>query len=116
MERDILFIERCIQLLKPGGRLAIVLPHNKVAADSLAFVREWLLRKARVLAVVGLGRNTFLPHTHQKASVLFLQKGASRLAGRLQHLLCRSASGTGRIPRGRILHAMDIPIPIFGIA
>lgn len=73
-ERDILFVERCLQLLRPGGRMAIVLPHNKFASESFSHVREWILRNARVLAVVGLGRNTFLPHTHQKASVLFLQK------------------------------------------
>src|SRR5262249_34625184 len=46
----------------------------KFAMAAWGYVREWLLKKARVLAVVGLGRNTFLPHTHQKASVLFAQK------------------------------------------
>jgi type I restriction enzyme M protein len=74
IERDILFVERCVGLLKPGGRLAIVLPHNKFAADSFSPLREWVLKNARILAVVGLGRNTFLPHTHQKASVLFLRR------------------------------------------
>jgi type I restriction enzyme M protein len=74
VERDILFLERCVQLLKPGGRMAIVLPHNKVAADAYSGVREWLIRRTRILSVVGLGRNTFLPHTHQKASIIFAQK------------------------------------------
>ncbi len=74
IERDILFVERCIRLLKPGGRLAIVLPHNKFAAEAVLPLREWVLKNSRVLAVVGLGRHTFLPHTHQKASVLFLKK------------------------------------------
>lgn len=74
VERDVLFIERCLELLKPGGRLAIVLPHNKFAGNSFIFLREWVLKKARILAVIGLGRHTFLPHTHQKASILFLQK------------------------------------------
>lgn len=70
-ERDVLFIERCVNLLKPGGRIAIVLPHNKVGGDAFSYVREWLLRRMRVVAVIGLGRTTFLPHTHQKTSVLF---------------------------------------------
>jgi len=74
VERDVLFLERCVKLLKPGGRLAIVLPHNKFAGSSFEHVRQWLVRHARILAVVGLGRNTFLPHTHQKASVLFAQR------------------------------------------
>lgn len=76
IERDVLFLERCVRLLKPGGRLAIVLPHNKFAANGLAPLRQWILKNARVLAVVGLGRNTFLPHTHQKASVLFLRRNS----------------------------------------
>jgi type I restriction enzyme M protein len=74
LERDVLFVERCVRLLEPGGRLAIVLPHNKLAADALSPLRGWVLKNARILAVIGLGRNTFLPHTHQKASVLFLQR------------------------------------------
>ena len=74
IERDLLFLERCVQLLRPGGRMAIVLPHNKYAANAFAEERKWLFGKTRVLGVVGLGRNTFLPHTHQKASILFVQK------------------------------------------
>lgn len=74
IERDILFVERCVELLRPGGRMAIVLPHNKFAVESTSYVRTWLVKKARILAVVGLGRHTFLPHTHQKASILFVQK------------------------------------------
>jgi len=74
IERDVLFIERCVDLLRPGGRMAIVLPHNKFAASPWMYVREWVIRSARVLGVIGLGRNTFLPHTHQKASVLLLRR------------------------------------------
>lgn len=77
IERDVLFLERCVELLRPGGRMAMVLPHNKFAADEFSEVRQWLLHRCRVLAVVGLGRHTFLPHTHQKASILFVQRRAA---------------------------------------
>lgn len=73
-ERDVLFIERILKFLKPGGRAAIVLPQGKFNNSSLAFIREWILRKARLLAVVGLHGNTFKPHTGTKTSVLFIQK------------------------------------------
>jgi type I restriction enzyme M protein len=73
-ERDVLFLERCISLLKPGGRLAIVLPHNKFASATWSAARQWLLTHAQVVAVLGLGRHTFLPHTSQKADVLFARK------------------------------------------
>ncbi len=73
-ERDVLFIERILKMLKPGGRAAIVLPQGKFNNSSLAFIREWILKKARLLAVVGLHPNTFKPHTGTKTSVLFVQK------------------------------------------
>jgi type I restriction enzyme M protein len=73
-ERDVLFIERILKMLKPGGRAAIVLPQGKFNNSSLAFIREWILKKARLLAVVGLHANTFKPHTGTKTSVLFVQK------------------------------------------
>lgn len=73
-ERDVLFLERILKFLKPGGRAAIVLPQGKFNNSSLAFIREWILRKARLLAVIGLHQNTFKPHTGTKTSVLFIQK------------------------------------------
>lgn len=71
IERDVLFLERCVQLLRPGGRLGIVLPHNKFGGANWSYLREWLIRHVRIVAVLGLDRNAFLPHTHQKTSVLF---------------------------------------------
>ena len=74
VERDLLFIERALQLIKPGGRLAIILPQGKLNNTNTEYVRKWLMDKARILAVVGLNVNTFKPHTGTKTSVLFLQK------------------------------------------
>ncbi len=73
-ERHILFIERALNLIKPGGRLAIVLPQGVLNNTNMAYIRSWLFDKARILAVVGLHVNTFKPHTGTKTSVLFLQK------------------------------------------
>jgi len=72
--RDILFLERNLQFLRPGGRIAIVLPQgrfNNITDDTF---RWWIGQHARILAVVGLDVNTFKPHTNTKTSVLFLQK------------------------------------------
>lgn len=73
-ERDVLFLERALDLLRPGGRLGIVLPYNKASGDGYAGLRRWLVERARVLAVVGLPRETFLPHTAQRTFVLFAQR------------------------------------------
>jgi type I restriction enzyme M protein len=74
IERDILFLERCVDLLKENGRCAIVLPDNKFSSERYTFVRNWLLTTCRVLAVVSLHEFTFRPHTSQKACILFFQK------------------------------------------
>jgi len=72
--RDILFIERNLDFLKPGGRMAIVLPQGRFNNTSDKYIREFIAKEARILAVVGLHPNTFKPHTGTKTSVLFLQK------------------------------------------
>ncbi|WP_300718679.1 N-6 DNA methylase [Helicobacter sp. UBA3407] len=72
--RDILFIERNLDMLKPGGRMAIVLPQGRFNNSSDKYIREFIAERARILAVVGLHGNVFKPHTGTKTSVLFLQK------------------------------------------
>jgi len=74
IERHILFIERTLDMLRPGGRMAIVLPQGVLNNTNMEYVREYLFEKARILAIVGLHGNTFKPHTGTKTSVLFLQK------------------------------------------
>ena len=72
--RDILFIERNLNFLKPGGRMAIVLPQGRFNNSSDKRIREYIAEHCRILAVVGLHGNVFKPHTGTKTSVLFVQK------------------------------------------
>lgn len=72
--RDILFIERNLSFLKPGGRMAVVLPQGRFNNSSDKFLRDYLAAHGRILAVVGLHGNVFKPHTGTKTSVLFFQK------------------------------------------
>jgi type I restriction enzyme M protein len=72
--RDLLFIERNLDFLKPGGRMAVVLPQGRFNNSSDRRVREYIMDRCRILAVVGLHPNTFKPHTGTKTSVLFVQK------------------------------------------
>ena len=74
VERHILFIERTLDMLRPGGRMAIVLPQGVLNNTQMEYVRDYLMDKARILAVVGLHGNTFKPHTGTKTSVIFLQR------------------------------------------
>lgn len=72
--RDILFIERNLSFLKPGGRMAVVLPQGRFNNASDKNLREYIGEHCRILAVVGLHGNVFKPHTGTKTSVLFVQK------------------------------------------
>jgi type I restriction enzyme M protein len=72
--RDILFIERNLDFLKPGGRMAVVLPQGRFNNSSDKSIREFVAERCRILAVVGLHGNVFKPHTGTKTSVLFVQK------------------------------------------
>lgn len=74
MSRDVLFIERNLDFLRPGGRMAIVLPQGRFNNASDRYIREYIADRCRILAVVGLHGNVFKPHTGTKTSVLFVQK------------------------------------------
>ena len=72
---EILFIERCLQLLKEGGRMAIVLPNGNFENPSLEYLRFYIKLKAKILAIVNLPQETFIPFgTGVKTSLLFLEK------------------------------------------
>lgn len=72
---EILFIERCLQLLKEGGRMAIVLPNGNFENPSLEYLRYFIKLKAKILAIVNLPQETFIPFgTGVKTSLLFLEK------------------------------------------
>ena len=74
VKREALFIERSLDLLKPGGRMAMLLPQSFFNTTAEKFVRDFIVAEARILAVVGLHANTFRPGASLKTSVLFLQK------------------------------------------
>ena len=75
---EIIFVERCLGLLKPGGRMGIVLPDGNLNNPSLAWLRRWCEGKARILAVIGLPEETFRSaDATVKASLVFLRRFAA---------------------------------------
>jgi type I restriction enzyme M protein len=71
---EVLFIEACYNLLKPGGKMAIVLPDGILGNPNTLPVREWILENFKILASVDLAVEAFLPQVGVQASLLFLQK------------------------------------------
>lgn len=74
MPPEILFIERCWQWLKPGGRMGIVVPDGILGNPDNEPIRHWILTHSRVLASIDLPVEAFLPQVGVQASLLFLEK------------------------------------------
>lgn len=78
--QEVAFINRCLECLAPGGKLGIVLPDGVLANSSMQDVRDWILRWARLTAVISLPQETFAPYgAGVKTSVIFLKKRAAPL-------------------------------------
>ena len=78
---QLLFLERCLQLLEPGGRLGIVLPESMLGNPSYEHVIAFILRTCRIIAVVTMPESLFKTSgkggTHTKVCALLLQKELS---------------------------------------
>jgi len=71
---QILFIERCLDLLRDGGRMGIVLLESTFGMPKYRYVVDYINKRAKILAVVTLPEDLFQPFTHAKTCVVLLQK------------------------------------------
>jgi type I restriction enzyme M protein len=70
---QLLFIERCIQLLKPGGRLGIVVPESVLGMPTYTHIVQFLRDRVRIVGVISMPEELFQPHTHAKVAVLLIK-------------------------------------------
>lgn len=108
--RDILFIERNLNFLKPGGRMAIVLPQGRFNNSSDKQIRDFIAERCRILAVVGLHGNTFKPHTGTKTSVLFVQKWDDQLCPKMEdyNIFFATMQESGKDNSGDKIYVKDL--------
>ena len=72
---EVLFIERCLKLLKPGGRMGIVLPEGVLNNTNLQKAREFVEGKAKILLIVSIPQDVFIASgATVKPSLLFFKK------------------------------------------
>jgi type I restriction enzyme M protein len=73
--QEVAFLNRCLEYLAPGGKLASVVPDGILANLSLQFIRDWFLRWAKLKAIISLPQETFAPYgAGVKTSIIVLQK------------------------------------------
>ena len=113
---EILFVERCVQFLKPGtGRMAVVLPDSILGSPGLGYVRQWIMRNTEVLASVDLHGDAFQPSVSVQTSVLVLRRKSEEqvkledAARRLNEyaVFMALAEHVGHDKRGKALYVRD---------
>lgn len=73
---ETLFLERCIEFLEKGGKLAIVIARGILDNREALAARQYILKKTRLLAIINCHPNTFAPFNGTKASILIVEKKA----------------------------------------
>ncbi|TAE03655.1 MAG: restriction endonuclease subunit M [Bacteroidetes bacterium] len=104
-EPQVLFIERCLDLLKDGGKMAMVLPNGMLGNEHEEYLRDYMLKKGNLFAIVELPFETFSPNVTIKTSVLFVQKGKTNSN---QELFISINKFCGHDKKGRFTSTDDI--------
>jgi len=104
-EPQVLFIERCLDFLKDGGRMAMVLPSGILGNEQQEYLRQYILEKGHLFAIVELPFETFSPNVTINTSVLFIQKGKSAQ----KNLFISINKYSGHDKKGRSIDKDDIP-------
>lgn len=73
---QVLFIERCLELLKDGGFLGIIAPESMFSNPSHSFIVEYIKSQGCIRAVISMPEELFQPYTHAKTCVVIIEKGA----------------------------------------
>lgn len=109
---EVLFIEQCYNFLKPGGKMAIVLPDGILGNPNTESVRKWILEHFKLIASVDLPVETFLPQVGVQASLLFLQKKTALeklvdIKNENYDVFMAIAEKVGKDRRGNVIYEKD---------
>ncbi len=104
-EPQVLFIERCLSLLKDGGKMAMVLPSGILGNERETYLRQYITEKGNLFAIVELPFETFSPNVTINTSVLFIQKGKN---DKNENLFISINKYCGHDKKGRYIPKDDI--------
>jgi type I restriction enzyme M protein len=104
---ELLFLERCIEWLKPGGYLGIVMAKGQLDNREAYAIRHRVLSVCNVLSVVNLHEDTFEPFCGSKASVLFLRKKLNKHEPQKHRIFMAISNKIGQTSRGEAIFKRD---------
>lgn len=103
---QILFIERCLNLLNNKGRMCFVSPESIFCNPSHRHIVQYIKEKAKILAIISMPEELFQPYTHAKTCIVYLQKGKSTPEDKIFMAIARYC---GHDSRGHETSRDDIP-------
>ncbi len=104
---QILFLERIIQMLKPGGRAGIVLPDGMFGNPSDRYIWEYVKKYSYIRGVISLSAEAFQPSTHTKTSVLFIEKKKNNKDNSDYEIFMATAYNVGHNKNGKEIYLID---------
>tara|TARA_B100000963_G_scaffold48721_1_gene36956 strand:- start:1508 stop:3277 length:1770 start_codon:yes stop_codon:yes gene_type:complete len=107
---QVLFIERCLDLMENRGRMAIVLPDGIFGNNQMGFIRQYLIEKSRLVAIIDVPKETFMPNTPTKTSILVLQKMDKNEIPEDYPVFMATAETCGHDRRGNQISSDDVSL------
>lgn len=104
-----LFIERCLDLLKDGGRFGVIAPESMFCNPSHRYIVQYIKSIATIKAVISLPEELFQPYTHAKTCAVIIEK---KLYKEDQDIFMGIAKWCGHDSRGLPVPHDDIPLII----
>ncbi len=104
---ELLFLERCLDWLKPGGRIGIVLPKGFLDNISYEAYREWILDRYQLDGVVTLHKDTFQPDTGVRTCVVFLSKPSRGNPTKTNEVFMAMSQRIGQDSKGKAVFILD---------
>ncbi|MDG1777777.1 MAG: N-6 DNA methylase [Flavobacteriaceae bacterium] len=105
---QVLFIDRCLDLVREGGKLALVLPDGILSNPSDGYIVQHIMSKAEILGMIDLPMNTFLPYTPTKCHLIFFKRTDSPRKD--YELFMSYAKTCGHDKRGREINEDEIQL------
>ena len=110
---QVVFMEKCIRLVRPGGLIGIVVPESMISSKKYSFVVDFIMRTCRIYAVVGMPDDLFKTSgkggTHTKTCLMVLEKKTDSLTEPYP-IFMAEAKWCGHDSRGKEIPNDDIPI------
>lgn len=104
---EVIGLERCIQLLRPGGKFGIVLPESIIINKSNEYIRTWLIQHTKLKAIVGLPVTTFSPFGANIKSIILIGNKNSHSSSEDNTFIAEVAS-VGYDSNGRATNDSDL--------